>query len=176
MSAIIFIVEALLSLALGVVLARLILQLSRADFRNPFCQAIVRLTNPLILPLRRVLPPIGKVDTASVVAVIGVAAVEVAVIFALEGVGSVGPLGWLHEVALRILRMLLEIYFWAIVLYALLSLVAPGGYSPLQSILASVCEPPLRPFRRLIPAIAGVDLSPLWACILIQALLILLRA
>ena len=73
MSAITFIVETLLSLALFVVLARLLLQWARADFRNPLCQAVVRITNPLILPLRRVLPPIGKVDTASVVAVLLVA-------------------------------------------------------------------------------------------------------
>lgn len=176
MSALIYIIETLLSLALFVVLARLLLQLSRADFRNPLCQAIVRLTNPLILPLRRVLPPIGKVDSASVVAVILVATVEVAVMFALEGLGGAGLLLWLHAVALEIVRTLLWTYFYAIILYALLSLVAPGGYSPLQSILASLCEPVLRPFRRLIPAIAGIDLSPLWACILIQALLILLHA
>src|SRR5258708_2942643 len=77
MNAVIYIVETLLSLALFVVLARLLLQLTRADFRNPLCQAIVQLTNPLIVPLRRVLPPIGKVDTASVVAVLLVAGVEV---------------------------------------------------------------------------------------------------
>ncbi len=175
MSAIIFIVQTLLSLALFAVLARLILQLSHADFRNPLCQAIVRLTNPLVLPLRRVLPPMGKVDTASVVAVVLVAAIEVAVVFALEGIVSVGPLAWLHEVALQIVRMLLQTYFFAILLYALLSFIAPGGYSPFQSVLASVCEPPLRPFRRIIPAIAGIDFSPLWACIVIEALLILLR-
>ncbi len=175
MSALIYIVETLLSLVLFVVLARLILQLSRADFRNPLSQAIVRLTNPLILPLRRVLPPVGKVDTASVVGVIIVATIKVAVTFALEGIGFTLPLLWLHEVALEILRILLTTYFYAIILYALLSLVAPGGYSPLQSILDSVCEPVLRPFRRLIPAIAGIDLSPLWACILIEALRILLH-
>ena len=64
---------------------------------------------------------------------------------------------------------------WSSGLYALLGLIAPGGYSPLQSLLASVCEPVLRPFRRLIPAFSGIDLSPLWAGIAIQALLILLR-
>lgn len=176
MSALIYIVETLLTLALVVVLVRLLLQLARADFRNPICQAIVRLTNPLILPLRRVLPPIGKVDTASVVGVIVVAGAEVAVTFALEGIGWVGPWLWLHAVALDIARTLLETYFYAIIVYALLSLVAPGGYSPLQSILAALCEPVLRPFRRLVPAIAGIDLSPLWACILIEALLILLQA
>ena len=161
MSAIIYIVDTLLWLALFVVLARLLLQLTRADFRNPLCQAIVQLTNPLIVPLRRVLPPIGKVDTASVVAVLIVAIVDVAAIFGLHGVGMPPPLLWT--------------YFYAIFLYALLSLIAPGGYSPLQSVLTTLCEPVLRPVRRLIPAVAGLDLSPLWVIIAIQAVLILLR-
>jgi YggT family protein len=174
MSALIFIIETLLSLALFVVLARLLLQLTRADFRNPICQAVVRLTNPLILPLRRVLPPIGKIDTASVVAVILIAVLEVAIVFAIRGITFVGPIYWVQSAALEIARTLLWTYFYAIILYALLSMVAPGGYSPLQSVLATICEPVLRPFRRVIPPIAGIDLSPLWACILIQAILILI--
>lgn len=174
MSALIFIIETLLSLVLFIVLARLLLQLTRADFRNPICQAVVRLTNPLILPLRRILPPIGKIDTASVVAVILVAVAEVAIIFAIRGITFVGPIFWLQSAGLEIARTLLWTYFYAIILYALLSMVAPGGYSPLQSVLATVCEPVLRPFRRVIPPVAGIDLSPLWACILIQAILILI--
>jgi len=175
MNAIIYIVDTLLSLALFVVLARLLLQWTRADFRNPLCQAIVRLTNPLILPLRRILPPIGKVDTASVVAVLIVALVDVAILFALRGVALPGPYIWVQMVALEIARTLLWTYFYCIVLYALLSLIAPGGYSPMQSVLATICEPVLRPIRRLIPSVAGLDLSPLWACIAIQAILILLH-
>jgi YggT family protein len=175
MSAIIYIVETLLSLALFVVLARLLLQLTRADFRNPLCQAIVQLTNPLIVPLRRVLPPIGKVDTASVVAVLLVAAIEVAILAALHGGGWPDPLAWLDAVALEIAHTLLWTYCYAILIYWLLSFIAPGGYSPMQSVLTSLCEPVLRPFRRIIPPLGGLDLSPLWATIAIQALLILLR-
>ena len=85
------------------------------------------------------------------------------------------PLLWARAVLTEIARTLLWTYFYAIVLYALLSLVAPGGYSPLQSLLTTLCEPVLRPFRRILPVIAGLDLSPLWAGIAIQALLILLR-
>src|SRR5579862_1825661 len=102
MNAIIYIVDTLLSLALFVVLARLLLQWTRADFRNPLCQAIVRLTNPLILPLRRILPPIGKVDTASVVAVLIVAFVDVAILLALRGVTLSSPYIWVQMVALEI--------------------------------------------------------------------------
>ena len=175
MSAIVYIVETLLSLALFVVLARLLLQLTRADFRNPIAQAIVQLTNPLIVPLRRVLPPIGKVDTASVVAVLLVAGVEVAVLAALRGAGLPDWLGWLDAVALEIAHTLLWTYCYAILIYWLLSFIAPGGYSPLQAVLTSLCEPVLRPFRRFIPSVAGLDLSPLWATIAIQAILILIR-
>jgi YggT family protein len=165
------IIETLLSLALFVVLARLLLQWTRADFRNPLCQAVVRLTNPLILPLRRVLPPIGKLDTASVVAVLLVALVDVACIFRLHGVGFPEPLVWVHWVLTEIARTLLWTYLYSIFLYALLSLIAPGGYSPLQSVLTTLCEPVLRPIRRLIPSIAGLDLSPMWAIIVIYAVI-----
>jgi YggT family protein len=120
------------------------------------------------------LPPIGKVDTASVVAVLLVAIVDVAALFALQGIGLPPPEVWIRPVLTEIARALLRTYFFAIFIYAVLSLIAPGGYSPLQSVLASLCEPVLRPFRRLIPAVAGIDLSPLWAIILIQAILILL--
>jgi YggT family protein len=174
MNALIFLVDTLLTLALFVVLARLLLQWVRADFRNPIAQAIVRLTNPLILPLRRVLPPVGKVDSASVVAVVLVAILKVGIIFALTVYGSPSLELWVRSVAVELVQAVLKIYFYAILLYALLSMIAPGGYSPLQSVLASLCEPVLRPFRRLIPPIAGIDLSPLWAVIAIQAILLLL--
>ena len=164
------IVNELLSLALFVVLMRLLLQLARADFRNPICQAIVRLTNPLIIPLRRILPPIRKLDTATVVSVVLITVILVAVGFAFAGFPA-DPLFWAQEVVLTIAYTVLWIYFWSIVVYALLSLVAPGGYSPLQSVLASLCEPVLGPFRRIIPGIAGIDLSPLWACLAIQIIL-----
>jgi len=127
------------------------------------------------LPLRCVLPPVGKVDTASVVAVLLIATIEVGSLFALHGLGVPPLLAWVRQVLVEIARTLLWTYLSAIFLYALLSLIAPGGYSPLQSVLATLCEPVLRPIRRLIPAVAGLDLSPLWAGILIQALLILLR-
>ena len=175
MSAILYILNALLTLAVGVVLARLLLQWARADFRNPVCQAIVRLTNPLILPLRRVLPPVGKVDTASVVAVVLVTTLKFAILSGVSGFMPAEPLFWARAITVEIVSTALEIYFWAIILYTLLLMIAPGGYSPMQSVLASLCEPVLRPFRRLIPAIAGLDLSPLWAVIIIKALQLLLR-
>jgi YggT family protein len=175
-NAIVYIVDTLASLALFVALLRLLLQWARADFRNPISQAVVRMTNPLVMPLRRILPPVGRVDTASVVTVVIVALAEVAIVFAVHGFGMPPVLIWVREAAIEILRTALWTYFYAILLYAVLSFIAPGDYSPVQSLLTSLCEPVLRPFRRLIKPIGGLDLSPLWACIVIQALLILLPA
>jgi YggT family protein len=175
MNALIFIVKTLLSLVLFVMLLRLLLQWVRADFRNPVCQAVVRLTNWLVLPLRRILPPLGRMDTASVVAVVIMAFVEVAVVHALVTGGVPSTVPWVREAALEIIRTALWTYFYAILLYALLVFLGAGGYSPFQPVLAALCEPVLRPFRRVIPAVAGIDLSPLWALIAIQALLILLH-
>jgi YggT family protein len=93
----------------------------------------------------------------------------------VRAVGVPSPLASALAMAFEIGHTLLWTDFHAIFLYALLGLIAPGGYSPLQSVLAAVCEPVLRPIRRLIPSVAGLDLSPLWAIIVIQALLILLR-
>jgi YggT family protein len=175
LGALIFIVQTLLSILLFVFMMRVLLQWARADFRNPLAQAVVKITNPLVLPLRRVLPPIGKVDTSSVVAVLIVAAAEVVIISLLSGIYVPDLLTWVKLVVLEIVRTVLYAYFWAILLYAVLSMIAPGGYSPMQSLLAALCEPVLRPFRRIIPPIAGLDFSPLWALIAIQALLYFVR-
>ena len=175
MNAVYFLVDSLLSLALYVALLRLLMQWSRVDFRNPIAQAVVKITNPLIMPLRRLLPPVNKIDTASVVTVLIVALADVALMSVVRGFGLPPLLVLLRGTALELATSVLWLYFYAIFLYALLSLVAQGSYSPMQPLLTSLCEPVLAPIRRLIPPISGLDLSPLWAGLLIQAVLILLR-
>jgi YggT family protein len=170
LGALYFIVRTLLSMLLFVFMLRVLLQWARADFRNPLAQAVVKITNPLVMPLRRVLPPMGRIDTSSVVAVLIVAAVGELILSLFMGYAP-NPVLWMKLVVLKILWTILSAYFWAIVLYAVLSMIAPGGYSPMQSLLGALCEPVLRPFRRIVPPIGGLDLSPLWACIAIQALL-----
>jgi YggT family protein len=175
MDALTFLVDTLVSLYLFVLLLRLLLQLARADFRNPLARAIVQLSNPLILPLRRVLPAAGRVDTASVVAVVLVTAAKLLALYGLSRLPMPTALPFVRALAVDLLRLVLQTYLYAILLYALMSFVAQGAYSPGQSLLASLCEPVLRPIRRRIPSISGLDLSPLWAIIAIQALLLLIR-
>ncbi len=174
MAALVYLVETLLSLAMWAFLVRLLLQWVRADFRNPLARALLQITSPVLVPLRRLLPAIGRLDTASAVVVFALALAQAAAAPLLYARGLPPLPGWVALALVTILRTTLWTVFAAIFLYALLSLIAPGAYSPAQAMLTSLAEPVLRPLRRLIPPLGGLDLSPLWAIILIQALLILL--
>lgn len=175
MDAIRFLINALLWLVIFVFLLRVILQFARADFRNPISQAVVRLTSWLVLPLRRVIPPVGRIDLASIVALCAVELAAVAIQFSLTPLGVPDALTLVRHAALDLARNILQFYVVAIIIYVILSFVAPGTYSPAASLLTSICEPVLRPVRRIIPPIANLDLSPLFVLIGLQALLILLR-
>jgi YggT family protein len=175
MDAIRYIVDTLLWLLTLAFVLRLLFQWVRADFRDPMADAIVRVTNWLILPLRRVLPPIGKIDTATVVAVIAIASVRSFAVLALAG-GGTGDAGlFLRFTLINLADLVLRIYLFALLLYWLTSFVSPGGYAPGVRLLAQLCEPILKPVRRIIPPIGQIDLSVLWVSIVIGALLVLLR-
>jgi YggT family protein len=177
MEAIRYIVDILLWLLLLAFVLRLLFQLVRADFRDPMADAIVRVTNWLILPLRKLLPPVGKVDTATVVAVLLIACARTLILLALAG-GGVGALDWivfLRAVLLDLVGLALRVYLFAMLLYWLTSFVSPSGYAPGVRLLAQLCEPILKRVRRVIPPIGQIDFSVLWVSILIGALLVLLR-
>jgi len=174
MAALHFIVNSVLSFAVYCFLFRVLLQLARADFRNPLSQAILALTNWLVMPLRRVLPPVGRVDTASIVALLAVQIGATLILFRLQ-TGVLMPLVPLLVASLRmLLATVLLLYTVLIVIYALLSFIAPGARSPATSLLASLCEPLLGPLRRLGLVVGGLDLSPLVAIVGLQALRLLI--
>ena len=175
MDAIRYIVDTLLWLLTLAFVLRLLFQWVRADFRDPMADAIVRVTNWLIMPLRKVLPPVGKVDTATVVAVIAVALLRTCVAIALGGGGFGNVVLLVQLTALDLAGLVLRIYLFALLLYWLTSFVSPGGYAPGVRLLAQLCEPILKPVRRIIPPIGQIDFSVLWVSIVIGALLVLLR-
>lgn len=172
---VLFLAETFFSLLLYVFLLRLMMQWTRANFRNPIAESIVRLSNWLVMPLRRVLPPLGRIDTASLVAVYAVALVQTAALSVILAGTIPEALPWLLAAAIELLRSALWLYFWAIFIYALSSMIAPGVRSPLQDLLESLCEPVLERIRSAVPAVGGLDLSPMWAGIIIQVMLILIR-
>jgi YggT family protein len=169
-----YIVDSVLRLAVYAFLLRFLLPLVRADFRNPVSQAILSMTSWLVLPLRRVLPPMGRVDTASLVALLAVQITATLVMFLLR-VGVLMPFGLLIQVSMTTLAIVaIWFYIFLIVVNALLSFIAPGTYSPVVGLLSSLCEPLLRPIRRILPAVGGLDFSPLVAIVTLRALLFLI--
>ncbi len=175
MQALIFVLDALITLIVIAFLLRALFPLVRADFRNPIGQAVLRVTDPLVLPLRKLLRPAGRVDVAAIVALLIVQITGTALIFGLAGAPMASPLS-IVAVALRDLaRTVLQFYFFAVLLHVVLSWVAPGAHSPAAAILQRLCEPLLRPLRRVIRPLAGLDLSPIFLLIGLQALQILLR-
>jgi len=175
MNALRYIVETLTSLYLAVLILRLLMQIARVNFRNPFAEAVVRLTNPLVMPLRRVLPPVSKVDSASVVAIVLFAAAKVAVMSMLSFGGLPGLAVWLVATIFELVLALLWLYVIMIFIYGLAGFLLQGRSSPIYDVLGDLCEPLLSRVRRLIPSnVAGLDLSFLWAIIALQALIILI--
>jgi YggT family protein len=153
-----FLVETLFSLYILAVLLRFLFQLVRADFYNPVSQFLVTITNPPLRPLRRVIPGLAGVDLASVVLLLALETVKIYVLGLLHG-GLLRPAG---VVVLSIGDLLLQtfwVYIVALFARVILSWVAPHTYSPAIGILYSLTEPLMRPARRLIPPISGLDLS-----------------
>jgi YggT family protein len=175
MQALSFLVDTLLGLCSFVFLLRLLLQWVRADFRNPMARGIVQLTNPFIVPLRRIVPAAGRIDSASVIAVVALTVLRLLALAALSRLPMPDGLDFLQRLVVELARLLLQSYLYLILLYAVSSFFAQDGYSPARAMLASLCEPLLRPVRRRLPALSGLDLSPLVLLLAIQALLLLIR-
>ena len=175
MNALYYIVDTLTSLYLGVLILRLIMQIVRANFRNPFAEAVLRLTNPLIMPLRRVLPPVGKIDSATVLAIVLFAIFKVVLLALLFGGGLLSLVAMALVVLRTLVLAVLWLYFILIFFYGIAGFLMQGGSSPVYEVLAYVCDPILNRIRKIIPSlVAGLDLSFLWAIIAIQALIILI--
>jgi YggT family protein len=174
MQALIFILDTLLKLVVCAFLLRLLLPLVRADLRNPVGQAVLNLTSPLVMPLRKLFRPVGRVDAASLAALLLVQLAGTAVLRLVAGLTlAPGPL-LLHGL-LDLAHTTLQFYFMVVLAYVILSWVAPGNYSPVGQLIGRLCEPLLQPFRRVIPPIGGLDFSAVFVLIALQALQILLR-
>jgi YggT family protein len=173
-NALVFIIRTLFDLYVLTFALRLLLQWAAVDKRNPLVQFILRITNPLVIPLRRLLPSIGRIDTSTVVVLL---VLQILGTILLVRIGCAAePAIWqiVALACLSIVKLALNVFTWALIIYVILSWVSPGGYNPGVAVVAAIAEPLLAPFRRLIPLIGGLDLSPLFALIALQALAMLL--
>lgn len=163
-----YLVQTFLSLYLIAMLLRFLLQLVKADFYNPICQFLVKITNPPVIPLRRVIPGVGGIDIASLflaylLQVLGIAAL---VFIKLGGFPPLGVL--LIGGVLGLVALLVNIYFFAILAMIIVSFVAPGSRHPAIYLLYQITEPVMAPFRNMLPPMGGLDFSPILVFILIN--------
>ena len=168
-----FLIETLFSLYLAALMLRALLEAVGADYYNPVCQILLKVTEPLVAPLSKLIPRVGRFNTAAVVAMIAIQTVAVLVVSAISGF-SPDPLQALIIGLFRLVRMLLVMYMVLIIAEVILSWVGGGMRHPIIPLIYQLTRPVLAPIRRVIPSIAGLDLSPLIAIIAIQFLMILI--
>ncbi|MGE3772060.1 MAG: YggT family protein [Gammaproteobacteria bacterium] len=162
-----FLLDVIFGLFIGAVMLRLFLQWTRADFYNPLSQAIVKLTNPVLRPLRRFIPAFGRIDTASVVLILALQ--MLAVWLKLAMVGASAGAGAIVVFALaEIASKAIYIFMFAIFVQVIASWVAPGSYNPALSLIDSITHPLLKPLRAVVPPLGGLDLTPMLALIGLQ--------
>ncbi|MDZ4812433.1 MAG: YggT family protein [Pseudomonadota bacterium] len=161
------IVQAISGLILGLFVLRVLLPLAGARFRNPICQMIYQATNPLLVPLTRIVPNWRAISMAGVMVAWLLATLIAAMILWLVGT-TMDLLHVLFYATATLIHFVLSLYFWTILIGALMSMFAPDRSHPLVELIAALSNPILRPFRRLPPHFPGIDLSPLWVLLLIR--------
>ena len=171
----VYLIQTVLSLFLVAVLLRFLLQLVRADFYNPISQFLVKVTNPLVLPLRKVVPGLGGFDMASLLLALLLQMAGIALIYLINGHGLPNIVLLLVWSVLGIVGLLVNIYFFALLAMIILSWVAPGSKNPALFLLFQITEPVMAPFRKALPSMGGLDFSPILVFILINVIQIALR-
>ena len=159
-------VDFLFGLLIGLFVVRVLLQVVRANFHNPICQFFYRATNPVLVPMRRWLPPVGRVDSAATLLALLLCVVQVWLLGALSGL--LLPVTATLVLAIgSFISVLLTLYFWLIVARIILSFLNPDTYHPAVPLLGQLTEPLLRPLRRILPHTGAFDFSPLLATLII---------
>ncbi len=170
-----FLVQTVFGLYAALVLLRLLFQAMDVDFRNPLSQFVYRATQPVLKPLRRLLPMRPRVEPAVVVLLLIVQLLEV---YALSGLRGYVPdlVGALLMALAQALSLLMLTLSALLIVRALASWIvaAGGGYNPMLHLLEQLTEPLLVPLRRIIPPLGGMDFSVLLALVAVQLANILL--
>lgn len=153
-----FLVKTLIDLYVMVLLLRIWMQWSRSDFYNPLSQFIVKITQPIVRPLRRILPSLGPIDSASLLLAFLLTTLKYPLLLLIQvGAFSVSPMNLLVGL-LALLKSAGYLVFWVVIIRALMSWVSQGR-SPVDYLLYQLTEPFMAPIRRIIPAMGGIDFS-----------------
>ena len=161
----IFLVSTLFGIYILAIMLRLILQLVRADFYNPVSRFLVKVTNPALKPLRRFIPGFAGIDMASVFVMMVLQMLEVFIITLLRNFPTPDILGLTLYALVELVSLGFYVFLFSIFILALLSWINPGQYNPINNLLHQITEPVLRPARKILPPMSGMDLSPMLAMV-----------
>jgi len=173
-----FLIDTVFTLYIGIIMIRMLLGISRADFYNPFSQFIVSITNPVLIPLRRIIPSFGKIDSAAILLMLALKVIQISMLVMLQG-GTAGFFPIVLAAIQKLLELLIYVYIFSIIIQAVLSWVNPnalGHQNPLGSILHSLNRPLVEPISRMLPRSGVIDFSPLVVLLLLQVALIVVRS
>ena len=156
----VFLIKVVFGLYAALVVLRFLLQLMRADFYNPVSQVIVKVTKPLLNPLRRFIPGVKGMDIASLVLAWLTLTIEQLAILGVAGTGF-QPLAAALRAVPELISLIINIFLFAILIQVIISWINPGSYNPVLGLIHSLTEPLLAPVRRRMPDLGGIDLSPM---------------
>jgi YggT family protein len=173
--ALVFLVDMLLGLYILAVLLRFLFQVVRADFYNPFSQALVTITNPTLAPLRRMIPGLYGIDVAAIVLLLILQCLKNFIIWLIQGVQP-KVMGLAVVSAVELLQLTLWVFIIAIFIRVILSWVSPyaAHQNPAVGLLNNLTDPLMRPARQVIPPMGGLDLSPIAVFVLLYLTIILI--
>lgn len=162
-----FLVQSLLGIALFIVLLRFWMQWVRADFRNEIGQFVISLTNPVVIPLRKIIPSVGTIDSATVLLSFIIASIKAYAFITMRGASvdlltlALFGLGEMLQAGVYVLLI-------AIIVQIVASWVSPHSYHPVINVARSISEPVMAPARKILPSIGGLDFSPIIVILFLQ--------
>ena len=153
-----YLVQMFLGLYVVTVLVRFLMQVSRADYYNPLSQAIVKVTDPAIRPVRSILPTVRGVNFATLFVAFVIQLVAVMLVMYLHGYPLFHPI-YLAWVLVGLFSLILKIYFYALIVMVIASWIAPYSNHPVLVLVHQLTEPICAPARKLLPPMGGLDFS-----------------
>ena len=154
----VFLIQTFFSIYIVLILLRFLMQVSRADYYNPICQAIVKLTDPGIKPLKKILPTVKRVDFATLTVALVVQLIAISLVMFLKG-GYLFHPAYLAWSLLGMVSTILDIYFFSLLIMVISSWIAPQTSHPALALVHQLTEPICTPARKLLPPMGGIDFS-----------------
>lgn len=170
----VFLIKTLFGIYEIIILLRFLMQMVRADFYNPISQFVVKATSLPLKPLRRLIPGAAGMDMASLVLLLVLIIVELLLLSLVSTLPMPSVIGLVALALVELLKLTINVFLFSVIILAILSWVSPGGYNPVANLLFQITAPLMRPARRMLPPMGGLDLSPMLVIIVLYLLILLL--